>query len=84
MDDKSLMEGMLLTVKNACDMYLHGVEEASTPEVRRVMQQALTETLEAQNRIYDSMAAKGWYPQQQAQSDQINQTRQKYQNQSLQ
>lgn len=84
MDDKNLMEGMLLTVKNACDMYLHGVVEASTPEVRNAMQQALTETLEAQNRIYSSMSAKGWYPQQQAQGTQIDQTRQKFQNQSMQ
>lgn len=30
MDDKNLMEDVLLTVKGACDLYLHGTIESST------------------------------------------------------
>ena len=80
MDDKTLMESMLFSVKNACDLYLHGVIEATTPQVRQAMQQGLTESLQAQDKIYAQMSAQGWYAQQQAPGQQIDQTRQKFEN----
>ena len=35
MDDKSIMEDLLLTAKGACDLYMHGAIESSTMPVRQ-------------------------------------------------
>lgn len=78
MEDRTLMESMLLSEKNACDLYLHGVIEASTPEVRDAMKNGLESSLRAQDQIYSAMAQQGWYPAQQAPGQQIDQTRQKF------
>ncbi len=80
MDDKELMEGELLTIKGACDLYLHGTLEATTSEVHLAFKEALDESLNIQNKIYNLMAEKGWYPMEQANQQQINQTKQKFQN----
>lgn len=45
MDDKNLMEDVLLTVKGACDLYLHGTIESSTANVHNTFDQRLNETL---------------------------------------
>ena len=72
MSDRDMMENLLINTKSACDMYLHGVEESSTPQVRQAFQCALTESLEMQNTIYTKMADKGWYPTETAEQKQIN------------
>ena len=53
MDDKNLMEDVLLTVKGACDLYLHGTIESSTANVHNTFDQRLNETLQMQNEIYN-------------------------------
>ena len=78
MDDKNMMESILLTTKGACDLYLHGTIESTSPEVHRAFQQILEDTLCMQNDIYAKMSAKGWYSSQQAQQQQVDQTRQQY------
>ena len=45
MDDKCIMENLLLTTKNACDLYLHGSIESCTPEVKQSFKSALNECL---------------------------------------
>jgi spore coat protein CotF len=42
---------------------------------------ALNEALNIQNKIYNLMAEKGWYPMETADQAKINSTRQKYSNQ---
>lgn len=78
MTDRDLMEEVLLTTKNACDLYVHGVIEAATPQVRETFSRALNETLVMQDDIYNTMAKQGWYPAQQAQQQQIAQVRQQF------
>ena len=62
MDDKNLMENILLLEKGVCDLYMHGTIEASTDNVHQAFSSALNEALCMQDTIYDEMAAKGWYP----------------------
>ena len=41
MDDRCIMENLLLTTKGVCDLYLHGTIESSTQDVRQSFDQAL-------------------------------------------
>ena len=78
MDDKTIMENLLLTTKGVCDLYMHGTIESATPGVHTAFSQILNDTLCMQNEIYAKMTAKGWYPSQEADAQQIEQVRQKY------
>ena len=78
MDDKCIMENLLLTTKNACDLYLHGTIESPTPGVHRTFSDALTSALTMQDGIYKHMAAKGWYTVEQAPQQQLTQVKQKF------
>ena len=78
MTDRDMMEGFLTATKNACDLYMHGVLEASTTQVRQTLSRALNESLVMQDAIYQIMSTKGWYTAQQAQGQQIDQVRNKF------
>ena len=78
MDDKCIMENILLTTKGACDLYMHGSIEASTENVRNAFTTALNEALVMKDTIYKQMSAKGWYPPEQATPQQIQQLKQKH------
>ena len=80
MNDRNIMENLLLTTKGACDLYLHGTVESSTTNVNNTFNTALTDTLNMQAGLYQKMAAKGWYPTQQAEHQKIDQVRQKFSN----
>ena len=45
MDDKCIMENLLLTTKGVCDLYLHGTIESSTQNVHQAFDQALDSSL---------------------------------------
>ena len=78
MNDKEIMEGILLTTKGVCDLYLHGSVESATPAVHDAFNTALNDALSMQNGIYTAMQSRGWYPVQQAQPQSIQQVHQKY------
>ncbi|MDO5378322.1 MAG: spore coat protein [Clostridia bacterium] len=78
MNDQEIMENILLTTKGVCDLYMHGTIESSTENVHQVFDGALGNSLDMQDSIYKIMAAKGWYPAQQADTQQIAQVRQKF------
>ena len=50
MDDKNLMENILLLTKGAADLYLHGTIEASTENIHQTFDDILCETLKIQDR----------------------------------
>jgi len=78
MNDRDIMENILLTTKGVCDLYLHGTIESATPNVHGAFQTALTDALTMQADVYRQMSDKGWYPSEQAQSQQLTKVRQKY------
>lgn len=80
MNDKEIMEGLLLSAKGVCDLYMHGSIESGTENVRHAFNTALDDGLCMQNAIYKHMSEKGWYTAQQAETQQINQVKQKYSN----
>ena len=83
MTDRSLMENLLLLEKGACDLMMHGTIESSTSNVHQTFDSALSESLCMQDTIYDKMAAKGWYPSDQAQQSKIDSVKQKFSMQQM-
>ena len=78
MDDKCIMENLLLVTKGACDLYLHGSIESPTPGVHAAFTSALDSTLTMQDAIYKQMSAKGWYQTETAPQQQISKVRTKF------
>ncbi len=78
MEDKDLMEKELLIEKGVCDLYLHGTIESTTAEVHMAFKDALNQSLDIQNKIYNLMAQKGWYKTETAEQNKIDTVKQKF------
>ena len=78
MSDQEIMEGILLTTKGVCDLYMHGSIESATPNVKQAFNSALSDSLCMQGRIYQEMSRRGWYASEQAQPQKIQQVKQKF------
>ncbi len=78
MEDKDLMEKELLIIKGVCDLYLHGTIESTTAEVHTAFKEALNESLDIQNKIYNLMAEKGWYKTTTVEQSKIDTVKQKF------
>lgn len=78
MQDKEIMENLLLNLKGECDLLMHGAIESSTPNVHSAFKSAFDETLAMQNAVYNKMAEKGWYPSTPAEQRQIDAVKQKF------
>ena len=78
MDDRQIMENILIGVKSECGLLMNGAVESSTPEVHSAFTKAFNETLSMQNAIYAKMSEKGWYPASSAEQKQIEAVKQKF------
>lgn len=78
MDDRCLMENLLLTTKGVCDLYLHGTIESATADVHQAFDKALEESLCMQDQIYKKMSAKGWYSTEQAEQQKITKVKNQF------
>lgn len=84
MNDKCLMEDILLLEKGVCDLFMHGTLESTTTNVHQAFSTALNNALSMQDNIYDKMSAKGWYSTEQVEQNKVSSVKQKYSNQSMQ
>ncbi len=82
MNDRMAAETLLNQTKGMCNLFMNGAIESSTPQVHAAFEQALKDSICMQQEIYQKMSEKGWYPAQQAQQNEVSQTKQKYQSQS--
>ena len=80
MDDRCIMENILLTTKGACGLFLNGSIESSTTNVHSTFNTALNDMLCMQDTIYKKMAEKGWYPSEQAEQQKLQQVKPKFSN----
>ena len=78
MDDKCIMENLLLTTKGAIDLYMHGAVESSTANIRQAFSTAFDEALSMGDTIYQQMTAKGWYQTDAAPQQKLQQMKQKF------
>ena len=82
MDDKTIMQNLLNNTKAVCDLYMHGTVESSIVNVHQTFSTALNDALCMQDSIYKKMSEKGWYQNQTAPQQQVDQLRQKFSAQS--
>lgn len=82
MEYKALMEQELLIIKGVCDLYLHGTIESTTAEVHMAFKDALNESLNIQNKIYNLMKERNWYQTDTAEQTKIDTVKQKFSNQN--
>ncbi len=80
MDDRQLMENMLMLEKGACDLLMHGTLESSSPDVHHAFSCSLNSSLQMQEQIYEKMQEKGWYPTTQVERQKMDTVKQKFQN----
>ena len=78
MDDKCIMEGLLLDAKGLCDLYMHGAVKSGTAAVKQAFSSAFNDALSMGDTIYQQMTAKGWYQPEAAPQQKIQQIRQKF------
>ncbi len=78
MDDRNLMENMLMLEKGVCDLYMHGAIESSTQNVHQTFSNSLNDSLKLQDDIYKKMQAKGWYQTDEAEQTKLNSVKQKF------
>lgn len=78
MNDRDIMEGILLTTKGVCDLYMHGSIESTTPNVHQTFSCALNDALCMQENIYKQMESRGWYTTEQEQPQKLQQVKQKF------
>ncbi|WP_195986017.1 spore coat protein [Clostridium sp. D33t1_170424_F3] len=78
MDDKNLMENILLLEKGVCDLFMHGAIESGTDQVHQAFCTALDDSLCMQDTIYNKMMAKGWYTTEQVEQNKISNVKQKF------
>lgn len=78
MDDRCIMESLLLTSKGVCDLYMHGTIESSTANVHQTFHQALSDSLCMQDEIYKQMSAKGWYQTGQAEQQKLQKVKNQF------
>ena len=78
MDDKCIMENLLLTTKGVIDLYMHGAVEASTANVRQTFSSAFDDCLAMGDTLYQQMTTKGWYQTDNAPQQKITQIKQKF------
>ena len=78
MNDRDIMENVLLTTKGVCDLYMHGAIESSTDKVHQTFNTALNESHAMQDSIYKQKKGKGWYPTEQDEAQKISQIKNKF------
>ena len=78
MDDRNLMENMLLLEKGGCDLFMHGTIESSCSDVHQTFSNALNSSLCMQSQIYDKMSQKGWYSPDRAEQQKMNSVKMKF------
>ena len=61
MNDKLLLENMLLLLKSTVEVYVHGSLESSNKTVHTALKHNLDEIIKLQDELYKKMTEYGWY-----------------------
>lgn len=71
MNDKLILENVLLLLKGCAEVYVHGTEEASNKIIHETLKDGLDDILKMQHEVYEEMVASGWYKIQNIKSEEI-------------
>lgn len=61
MNDKLIMENMLLLLKSTVEVYVHGSLESTNKPVHNALKSNLDEIIKMQDELYKKMTEQGWY-----------------------
>ena len=61
MNDKLIMESVLLLLKSTVEVYVHGTLESSNKIVHDTLKYGLDEIMEMQFNVFDEMSTRGMY-----------------------
>lgn len=78
MDDRNLMQNLLLLEKGCCDLYMHGAVESANQNVLGAFSAAYDDSLSMQGEIFSKMTQKGWYNIADVEQTKVDQLKQKY------
>ena len=78
MNDRDIIDNLILTTKGVCDLFMHGAIESSTANVHQAFSTALNDSLCNQDKLYKEMSGHGWYTTEEAQQQHIQQVKQKF------
>ncbi|QUH24859.1 spore coat protein [Serpentinicella alkaliphila] len=77
--EKELMNDLIASEKQVTSAYNTGITETSCPNLRQELTKCLTETQEIQYQLFDAMKQRGWYQTKQAQQQDVQSAKTKYQ-----
>ena len=78
MDDRNLMQNLLLLEKGGCDLYMHGAVESVNQSVLSAFRNAYDDSLSMQGEIFSKMTEKGWYAPKQVEQQKVDTLKQQY------
>lgn len=61
MNDKLIMESVLLLLKSTVEVYVHGTLESSNKIIHDTLKYGLDEIMEMQFNVFDEMSTRGMY-----------------------
>jgi spore coat protein CotF len=74
MNDRLLLDNMLLLLKSTVEVYVHGSLESSTKEVHNALKSNLDTIIKLQDELYKKMTECGWYVIQNIEAKEIKKT----------
>ena len=78
-DDQCMATDLLDTTKHLASQYSTLILEGSAQPLRKIMSDNLNQTLNDQFQVFEQMEQRGWYQTQQAQQQDIQTAKQKFQ-----
>jgi len=77
--EQEILNDMLLQEKHMSSAYTTYVTEASCPNLRNLLTQNLTDIFNEQYQVFDTMRQKGMYQVKDAQTNEVQQAKQQFQ-----
>jgi len=74
MNDRLLLENMLLLLKSTVEVYVHGSLESSNKLVHNALKSNLDTIIKLQDALYNKMTECGWYVIQNIEAKEIKKT----------
>ncbi len=74
MNDKLIMESILLLLKSTVEVYVHGTLEASNKTIHSTLKSGLDDIMKMQFEVFNKMNECGWYKLNNLDSKKINET----------
>ena len=76
--DKEIAQTLLAGEKYLTSVYNTALSEAATPALRRTFEELLTDTHAGQQKLFEEINSRGWYPLTQAEETKVEQAKQKF------